>query len=232
MIGCLTETTTCVVAKPLVNMKLICVHIYSDTQIKFSTKSLGSIDAKIGKILQMLKETGQYENTVIVFISDNGANRHGNNGDLRGFKASVYEGGTRVPAIITYPEKIKGGKVNDQVVLTMDLFPTLLDFIGQKPEAASIDGISIKENLFHQRKLPQRDVFFAYNNVSFIRSNEWKLIRKKRKKGDVLEFYNLSIDLQERTDLSLDSTDLVNEMIVKLNDWEKDVKGNVKVLSK
>jgi arylsulfatase A-like enzyme len=55
----------------------------------------------------MLKETEQYENTIVVFISDNGANRYGNNGNLRGFKGGVYEGGSRVPAIFSYPGIIK-----------------------------------------------------------------------------------------------------------------------------
>ena len=61
------------------------------------------MDEGIGKIVQMLKETGQYENTIIVFLSDNGANHHGDNGDLRGYKGGVYEGGSRVPAIFSYP---------------------------------------------------------------------------------------------------------------------------------
>ncbi len=190
------------------------------------------MDEGIGKIVQTLKETGQYDNTVILFVSDNGANRFGNNGKLRGYKAGVYEGGSRVPAILTYPGKINGGGVNDQIILTMDVLPTLLDIIDQKPESKNIDGISIKDNLFNQIKLPKRDVFFAYNNVSFIRSGDWKLIRKKRKNGDHVELYNLSNDLQERNDLSLDNPDLMNEMIEKLKLWEKDVKNGVKEVSK
>jgi arylsulfatase A-like enzyme len=118
------------------------------------------MDDGIGKIIQMLKETEQYGNTIVVFISDNGANRHGNNGNLKGYKGGVYEGGSRVPAIFSYPDVIEKGMINEQIILTMDLFPTLLDFIGQKPSAANIDGISIKDNLIHQIKLPQRDVFF------------------------------------------------------------------------
>lgn len=181
------------------------------------------MDEGIGKIVQTLKETGQYENTVILFMSDNGANHFGNNGNLRGYKGGVYEGGSRVPAIITYPGKIKEGWVNDQIVLSMDLLPTLLDFFDQKSETKNMDGISIKENLFSQTKLPTRDVFFAYNNGSFIRSGDWKLIRKKSKNGDNLELYNLSNDLQERNDLSTENPDLTNELLAKLKHWEKEV---------
>jgi arylsulfatase A-like enzyme len=190
------------------------------------------LDEGIGKIIQTLKETGQYNNTIIVFMSDNGANHFGSNANLRGYKAGVYEGGSRVPAIWTYPGKIKEGMINDQVILSMDVLPTLLDIIDQKTDAKNTDGISVKETLFNQSELPERDVFFAYNNVSFIRSSDWKLIRKKRKKGDKIELYNLSNDLLEKNDLSLEYPDLINELISKLENWEKEVKEGVIEVSK
>ena len=71
------------------------------------------MDEGIGKIIKTLKETGQYNNTIIVFLSDNGANRKGDNGPLKGFKGSPYEGGSRVPAIFSYPDKIKKATVNE-----------------------------------------------------------------------------------------------------------------------
>lgn len=205
---------------------------------KVSEDSISSIykemvevmDEGIGKIVQTLKETKQYENTILVFISDNGANRHGNNASLRGYKASAYEGGSRVPAIFTYPNKIKKQSVNTNVVLGMDLLPTLLDFIGQKP-SNDIDGISLKNNLLSNKKLAERDVFFGYNNKSFIRSGDWKLIRTKRKIGDRIELYNLANDLGEQNDLSTERPDLANQLLVKLESWNKDVKEGVQILS-
>lgn len=190
------------------------------------------MDEGIGKIVQMLKETGQYENTIVVFISDNGANIYGNNGNLRGYKASAYEGGSRVPAIFTYPDKIKKGTINKQIVLTMDLLPTLLDFIGEKPSAVNIDGISIKENLLHQTKLPQRDVFFAFQNKSFIRNGDWKLLSIEIENDDKIELYNLSIDIPEKNDVSSVHPELVNELLAKLETWKKEVNMGVKVVSK
>ena len=190
------------------------------------------MDEGIGKIIQILKETGQNKNTIVIFISDNGANSHGNNGNLKGYKGGVYEGGSRVPAIFSYPNIIKKGMINKQIVLTMDLLPTLLDFIGQKPSAANIDGISIKENLIHQAKLPQRDVFFAYKNKSFIRSGDWKLISIESEKGDKIELYNLSNDIQEKNDVSSVHPDLVYVLLGKLELWKKEVNKGVKVVSK
>ena len=114
----------------------------------------------------------------------------------------------------------------------MDLLPTLLDFIGQKPSAANIDGISIKENLIHQAKLPERDVFFAYKNKSFIRSGDWKLISIESEKGDKIELYNLSNDIQEKNDVSSVHPDLVYVLLGKLELWKKEVNKGVKVVSK
>lgn len=190
------------------------------------------MDKGIGEIVQTLKETGQYENTILVFLSDNGANNKGDNGELRGHKASVYEGGSRVPAIICYPDKIKKGSVNSQTILTMDLLPTLLDFIDQKPSGKNIDGISIKDNLLNQTSLPERDVFFAYGNKSFVRSGNWKLVWLTRKDSDKIELYNLSNDLQERNDLSSENPELVNKMMGKIELWKKEVKEGVTALSK
>jgi len=189
------------------------------------------MDEGIGNIIQTLKETGQYENTIVVFLSDNGANQYGSNGVLRGYKSGVYEGGSRVPAIISYPKKIKKATTNNQVVLTMDLLPTLLDFIDQKPSEENIDGISFKENLLHQTELPQRDVFYAYKNQRFIRRGNWKLVRVENENDDKIELYNLSNDLAEKNDVSSVHQELVNELTNKLELWHEEVKKGVTVIS-
>lgn len=206
---------------------------------KVSQDSIASIykemvevmDEGIGKIIQTLKEVNQYENTIVLFLSDNGANRYGDNGGLRGYKAGPYEGGTRVPAIFSYPDKIKTGSINNQLVLTMDVLPTLLDFIDQKPTGKDLDGISIKDNLLNQTNLPDRDSFFAFGNKSFIRSGDWKLIQIKGKATSQSDLYNLSNDLWEQKDLSLENPDLVMELTQKLDMWERDVTEGIVVVS-
>ena len=190
------------------------------------------MDEGIGKIIQMLKETGQYENTIVLFISDNGANHYGNNGGLRGYKGGVYEGGSRVPAILHYPNLAKKGIDNHQTILTMDVLPTMLDFINQKPSVDNLDGLSIKDNLIHQTSIPKRDVFYAFGNKSFIRSGDWKLVRIKSKNGDKLELYNLSNDLQEKRDIVSDNPELMNKLFGKLKMWEKEVNEGVPLVSK
>ncbi|MCL4149975.1 UNVERIFIED_CONTAM: hypothetical protein GTU68_021479 [Idotea baltica] len=169
------------------------------------------MDEGIGNIVKALKETGQFENTIIVFISDNGANQYGDNGGLKGYKGSAYEGGSRVPAIFSYPAEIKKAQTFNGVVLTMDLLPTLLDFIGQKPSLKNIDGLSIKENLLHETELAPRDVFFSYKNRRFVRRDDWKLVHLKNASGTTTELYNLADDIAEENDLTLCTQKLVEE---------------------
>ena len=190
------------------------------------------MDEGVGKIIQSLKKIGQYENTIILFISDNGANRFGNNGGLKGYKAGVYEGGTRVPAIFSYPDLIKKGRLNDEVVLTMDILPTMLDFIGQNPSRQDLDGVSIKSNLLDQATLAPRDVFFTFGNKSFIRSGDLKLINIEGKNNNKIELYNLLEDLQEEKDLSSEHPDVVKDLNEKLQLWKKEVKEGVVVVAK
>jgi arylsulfatase A-like enzyme len=121
--------------------------------------------------------------------------------------------------------------INKEIVLTMDLLPTLLDFIGQKPSMANIDGISIKDNLLHQAKLPKRDVFFAYKHESYIRNGDWKLVHIESENGDKNELYNISNDIQEKYDVSSDHPVLVNELLDRLESWEEEVNKGVSLIA-
>ncbi len=188
------------------------------------------MDEGIGSIIQKLKETGQYDNTIMVFLSDNGASQNGNNGVLRGYKGGAYEGGSRVPAIISFPGKINNG-INNQTILTMDLLPTLLDFIGQKPSSENIDGISIKDHLLDGSDLPERNVFFAFKSRSFIRSGDWKLVRISNNDEVKIELYNLKSDLGEKIDLSQDHPEMVKKLSAKLKTWGTEVRKDVDVVS-
>lgn len=189
------------------------------------------MDEGIGKIIQTLKATGQYENTILVFVSDNGANRYGSNGGLKGYKGGPYEGGSRVPAIFSYPNQIKEGTVSQEVALSMDLLPTFLDFIGQQASASQIDGISLKAHLLNQTALPERDAFFAYKNRSFVRSGDWKLVRVENAEGNKKELYNLADDLAEQQDLSSEYPEIVDELLTKLESWEQEVNAGVEVVA-
>lgn len=191
------------------------------------------MDEGVGKIMQTIKDEGLYENTIIVFCSDNGAaGKRGDNGVLRAAKASVYEGGHRVPGIISYPGKIKAGTVNDTPVMTMDLLPTFIDFSGGNVNGEVIDGVSLKNMLLKNETLPERDLFWSFANRRAMRSGKWKLVSHKKKDGRINELYNLENDLSEKNDLSEEHPKLVVEMLSKLQNWEVEIRANVASISK
>jgi arylsulfatase A-like enzyme len=167
------------------------------------------LDDGIGRVIRTLKETGQYDNTLIVFTSDNGG-RLGdgaNNGPLRDGKQSMYEGGLRVPTCVVWPGTVKAGSTCKEVCLTMDLYPTMCALAGV-PADNTIDGVSLAGLLTGDAtELPERTVFFhrreggvRYGGLTIhaVRSGDWKLL--KNSPYAPYELYNLYQDPKETND--------------------------------
>ncbi len=198
------------------------------------TEMIEIMDEGIGEIMKTLAEKGLDKNTIVVFCSDNGgAGNRGDNGVLRNSKGSVYEGGHRVPGIVWYPGKINGGVVNNSTVMSMDFLPTFIQFAGgNNPTAEQIDGVSIKNLLLNGTELPERDLFWSFGNKNAVRSGKWKLVSIETKENTTVELFDLETDLSEKTDLSADQPELVKEMLVKLESWQKEVREGVTPVSK
>ncbi len=191
------------------------------------------MDEGIGKVMQTLKEEGLYENTIVVFCSDNGAaGKRGDNGVLRAAKASVYEGGHRVPGIISYPGKIKAGTINTTPIMTMDFLPTFIDFSGGNLAIENIDGVNLKNMLLKEEAIPERDLFWSFANRRAVRSGKWKFVSHLKKEERVNELYNLETDLPEKVNLAKEQPELVAVMLEKLLTWEEEVRAGVTSVSK
>ncbi|AWW32790.1 sulfatase [Echinicola strongylocentroti] len=188
-----------------------------------------TMDETIGRILQTVSEEGLDENTLIVFCSDNGAaGGRGDNGVLRAAKASVYEGGHRVPAIISYPGKIKAGTESTATIMSMDLYPTFVELAGGSVAQGKFDGVSLKKHLLQGKNLPKRDLFLSFKGNAAIRSGKWKLVAKGVDKEDPeLELYDLETDLSEQNDLSDKYPKRVKKMFRNLQDWDQEVREGV-----
>ncbi len=152
---------------------------------------------------------------------------------LRAGKGSCYEGGTRVPLIIDWPGVTKPGSVCDTPVITMDLFPTLMEIAGI-PDGAktAVDGVSLVPLLRQSGDLKRDELFWHYPHYqhyqkggatpySAIRKGDYKLIESLT--DNHVELYNLKEDIGEQHDLAAQMPDKVNELRDRLNAWRKEV---------
>ena len=168
------------------------------------------MDDGIGKVVKSLKEAELFENTIIIFVSDNGGHLEdgANNGNVRDGKESVYEGGLRVPAFIEWPNHIKPGTNSLERLLHMDIYPTLAEIAGIKVNH-KIDGVSFLSILQNsEEKLAKRPVFFMRRegNLRFggetiqaVISGNMKLL--KNSPYEPYELYDLYNDPLEQRNL-------------------------------
>ncbi|MFV0539632.1 MAG: sulfatase [Aestuariibaculum sp.] len=189
------------------------------------------LDWSVGEIVKKLEAENILENTIIVFTSDNGpATRFKNGGKakpLRGGKASTWEGGMRVPGIISWPAKIPKGIVTKTPVSTLDLFPTLIEMTGGKiPNKSAIDGRDISKLLWYPDKTFKKKFELLYygrnGDLEAFTNGEWKLHIKKRlgwKKSDgefPISLYNLKDDIAETHNLALKNPKQVEKLKKKM----------------
>ena len=185
------------------------------------------LDNQIGELIKKLKEIGQYENTIIVFSSDNGPTYLGGvdfsffdsskpfsngYGKTKGF---LHEGGIRVPMIVSWPNRIKPGSTSDHISSFYDVLPTLCDITGANIPS-KIDGISFKNTLLN-RKQKNHDFLYwefpSYKGQQAVRIGKWKGVRKNIFDGNMkIELYNLENDLGEEFDLSSDHPDIIKRI--------------------
>ena len=178
------------------------------------------MDEGIGKILDKLNNLGLTENTLVFFISDNGAVKIGNNEPLRGDKGSLWEGGQRVPGIAYWPGTIEPGQ-SGATFLSMDIMPTILSISNTVvPEGHQLDGIDMSHILFNsEANQEERDVFWRYRKHTAARSGDYKLLLTE---DDTLLF-NLQTDLAEQNDLAEKQPEIMSQLLNKLKAWENDI---------
>ena len=196
------------------------------------------VDAYVGQIIAKLEELGIAENTIVMFASDNGPHKEGgadpeffdSNGNLRGFKRDLYEGGIRTPFIAYWPGKIKAGVVSDHISAFWDVLPTCADIAGVKSYAAN-DGISFLPELLGQNDQKNHEYlyweFHEKGGRQAVRLGKWKGVVynvNAAKKGE-LQVYNLETDPSEEYDIAEENPQIVAKMktIMKEARTESDV---------
>src|SRR4051812_7059203 len=173
-----------------------------------------AMDQVVGRVRAKLAELHLTENTIVIFTSDNGGRvPTTSNVPLRLGKASAYEGGVRVPLIVDWPGRTKPGSVSDAPVITMDLFPTIVEMAGLPTSAAktAVDGMSFASVLRGGTKAPRDTMFWHYPHhqhyqlggampYGAIRSGDYKLIEFYNDMH--VELYNIRVDIGEKNDLA------------------------------
>ncbi len=208
-----------------------------------------SLDESMGRIIQTLAAESLSENTIVIFVSDNGG--HGGvttNRPLRGAKGMLYEGGIRVPMIVHWPGKTAAGTEFEQSVIGVDLLPTILEMANGKSSKELVeqprDGISLVEVLDGTAsRLVDRPLFwhfpaylqasgsgaisepFRTRPVGAVRWGDWKLI-EFFESGQV-ELYNLDDDISETKNLAASNPQQAALLLEKLRNWRKSVNAPV-----
>jgi arylsulfatase A-like enzyme len=200
---------------------------------------LKELDKQIGRLVDGLKEMGEDKNTIIIFTSDNGplpSFRGSRTAGLRGSKLSLYEGGTRMPFLISWPGHIPAGKTDSHSeVNAIDLLPSLTRMAGVKlPASYKGDGVD-RSKVFTGSPSPRKkNMFWEYgrNDIAFkypkdpnrspnlaVRSGEWKLLMNHD--GSDVQLYNIMKDKNETTNVSSENSKITGQLKSELTSWWK-----------
>jgi arylsulfatase A-like enzyme len=205
---------------------------------------LSAVDDSVGEVLDELERQDIVDNTVTFFMSDNGPSREtrnwmdgtrdpyygGSAGKLKGHKFSLFEGGIRVPGILTWPEKIEPGQVRSEPCAAMDIFPTFLKAAGGDPSSYEIDGTDLMPLMGTGESMPERTLCWEMNDQTAIRRGPWKLVLNGRlvepeDPVDEVHLANLNEDMGEKTNLADQNKELTEELKQVAEEWRAGIEG-------
>jgi len=194
---------------------------------------LQELDISVGKIMDLVKELNLEKRTLIFFTSDNGPMPLSTAGPLRGKKHSAYEGGHRVPTIAWWPETIKAGSVTDQLAITMDLMPSILELAETSvPEDHQLDSVSLVDFFKNQEPFDRNSLFWRRAGKQAdrtMRKGQWSLIIDKT---DRVELYDLKADIGQQKNVAKMHSERSSKMEKELLAWEEKVKPHLSYFKK
>lgn len=188
------------------------------------------LDNQVGDIVSTLDKLGLAENTILVFSSDNGPHKEGgadpqyfdSNGELRGIKRDLYEGGIRVPMIVKWPNVVKENVKTDHISAFWDFMPTIADII-DSDLSSPINGVSYLPTLLGDdtKQVDHSHLYWELHEQGgrvAIRKGDWKAVIYGVTKGGKLELYNLKNDLAEQHNVASENLELVKELMAILKE--------------
>ncbi len=211
-------------------------HLPWDRQLMAAM--LSAVDDGVGAIVAELERMGVAEDTLIVVTSDNGPSREtrnwldgrmdpyygGTTAGLRGHKGSLFEGGVRVPGIVSWPRGLPAGKVIQEPIGAVDAMPTALTACGVPLGGHEFDGRDIRDVLAGTASAPERDLMWELGDQLAMRRGRWKLVLNSRKvegeESEEPEFLgDLAADPAERTNLAAERPAELAQLTKALHDW-------------
>lgn len=212
----------------------------NDPQRRTYAAMMSAMDDAIGRVIAALRAAKLEEHTLIFFFSDNGGPvmqgttiNGSRNTPLRGSKRQTYEGGVRVPFIISWKGKIPAGKVYEQPIIQLDVLPTALAAAALKPSPeAKFDGINLLPYLTGKQKgTPHENLYWRLGNMMAIRRGAWKLVKTREGRLDTdvtalsdlsdAALYNLAEDLGEQHNLAAQHPEKVKELAAAWQRWNQ-----------
>ena len=178
---------------------------------------LSTMDERIGKLLQKLDDLGLRENTIVIFQSDQGHSTEvrahgggGNSGPYRGAKGSLYEGGIRIPAIISWPGRLPENEVRDQMCTSCDWYPTILELCDLPAAQQRVSGKSLLPVLISaESPSAHKDFYWKHNDKWAVRQGNWKLVAS----GKTPELYDIPNDPGEVANLADEYPEVVTRLM-------------------
>ncbi len=210
-----------------------------------------SMDESFGRVIAKLEALGLSDNTIVIFISDNGGMSAANFGrpdrvvrptdldaayatsnlPLRGAKGWLYEGGIRVPLMIKWPGRSQRGAVSSVPVISTDLYPSILEMIGVPARPSQhADGVSLAGLVRGEKQLNRQAIYWHFPHYSnhgmqspgaAIRSGDFKLLEYYE--NNSVQLFNLREDVSEQRDLSREQPELTQKLTAMLHEWRQNV---------
>jgi arylsulfatase A-like enzyme len=203
---------------------------------------ISAVDDQVGCVVDELERQGVRENTIVFFMSDNGPSRQsrnwldgridpyygGSTGKLKGHKFSLFEGGIRVPAMMSWPARVPAGQVTDEVGVGMDIFPTVLAAAGGDPEAYELDGRDLTAMVAEGSPSPHAEVFWELGVQTAVRRGRWKLVLngqliQDEPQPDPVFLADVVTDMAESRNLADEQPALVAELRGAAERWRQGI---------
>ncbi len=202
----------------------------ADEKRRTFASMLSALDDGIGAVLQKLRDAGAEEDSLIFFVADNGgptANNTSRNDPLRGFKATTWEGGVRVPWLVQWKGRLSAGRVYEFPVIQLDILPTALAAAGIELKDAKFDGVNLLPYLRGEKSArPHETLYWRFGQQMAVRHGDWKLVRANERGQGVrnrdelpAHVFNLASDAGEQSDLAEKEPEKLKELQAIWDKW-------------